>query len=160
MCNLCMRKRVLSNTFKSTLYWLTIHKLEYWPFFIFNFKETPSQDMHKPLFSALIISRMTLTVQSDFQRFSLSVGIERAFYRPAHQMVDHWLINYIDIKAKCRHLKSWPGKGLCGRCLWEFIYWIYSQSCWYFLFSFANYSPSNLLSGSSEQVYSIHVYSV
>ncbi len=27
------------------------------------------------------------------------------------------LFNYIDTKAKCRHLKSWPVKGLCGRFL-------------------------------------------
>ncbi len=25
-----------------------------------------------------------------------------------------WLINYIDTKAKCRHLKNCPLKGLCG----------------------------------------------
>ncbi len=29
----------------------------------------------------------------------------------------HGLINYIDTKAKCSHLKIWPVKGLCGRCL-------------------------------------------
>ncbi len=28
----------------------------------------------------------------------------------------YWLINYIDTKAKCRHLKKWPVEGLCGRC--------------------------------------------
>ena len=31
------------------------------------------------------------------------------------------LINYIDTKAKCRHLKNLPVKGLCGRTLSEFI---------------------------------------
>jgi hypothetical protein len=30
---------------------------------------------------------------------------------------NHGLINYIDTKAKCCHLKSWQGEGLCGRCL-------------------------------------------
>ncbi len=30
---------------------------------------------------------------------------------------DHGLIHYIDTKAKCRHLKKLPVKGLCGRCL-------------------------------------------
>jgi hypothetical protein len=69
------------------VYWPTIHKLDCWQFFIFNFKETPSQDKHKPLFSVLIISRVTLTVESDFKRSSLSVGIEWVYYRPAHQMV-------------------------------------------------------------------------
>ncbi len=27
----------------------------------------------------------------------------------------HWLIHYIDTKAKCCRLKNWPVKGLCGR---------------------------------------------
>jgi hypothetical protein len=36
----------------------------------------------------------------------------------------HGLINYIDNKAKCRHLKKLTYKeGLCGRCLSEFIDW-------------------------------------
>ncbi len=30
--------------------------------------------------------------------------------------LQHWLTNYIDTKAKCRHLKNWHVKGLCGRC--------------------------------------------
>ncbi len=44
------------------------------------------------------------------------------------------LIKYIDTKAKCRHLKNWPAKGLvfCGRYLSEFVDWRYSQSFWYF----------------------------
>ncbi len=41
-------------------------------------------------------------------------------------------INFIDTKAKYRHLKNWSVKGLCGRCLSKFIDWRYSQSCWYF----------------------------
>ncbi len=53
----------------------------------------------------------------------------------------HWLINYVDTKAKCRHLKSWPVCGLCGRCLSQFIN---SQSCWYFRPSFVNCCLSNL----------------
>ncbi len=32
-------------------------------------------------------------------------------FSPCH----HGLTNYIDIKAKCRHLKNRPVKGLCGR---------------------------------------------
>ncbi len=43
--------------------------------------------------------------------------------------------------AKCRHLKKLTYKGLCGRCLSEFIDWKYSQSCWYFRPSFVNCSP-------------------
>ncbi len=45
--------------------------------------------------------------------------------------------------------KNWPIKGLCDRCLSEFIDWRYSQSCWYFPFSFVNFCHSNLLSGST-----------
>jgi hypothetical protein len=33
----------------------------------------------------------------------------------------HWLINKMNTKAKCRHLKNWPVNGLCDRCLSEFI---------------------------------------
>ncbi len=57
-------------------------------------------------------------------------------------------IDYIDIKAKCYHLKNLPVKGLCGRCLSEFADWRYSQSCWYFRPSFVNCCSSSLLSGS------------
>ncbi len=46
--------------------------------------------------------------------------------------IKHLLINYKDTKTKC-HLKNWPVKGLCGRCLLEFRDWRYSQSCWYFV---------------------------
>jgi hypothetical protein len=59
----------------------------------------------------------------------------------------HGQITYIDTKAKCRHLKNLPVKGLCGMCLSEFIDWRYNQSCWYFRPSFVNCCPSNLLSG-------------
>ncbi len=55
--------------------------------------------------------------------------------------------NYIDTKAKCRHLqKNLPVKALSGRCLFEFIDWRCSHSCWYFRPSFVNCCPSNLLS--------------
>ncbi len=57
------------------------------------------------------------------------------------------LTYYKDIKSKCRHLKNWPVKGLCGRCLSEFIDWRYSKSWWYRYFrgSFVTFCPSNLL---------------
>jgi hypothetical protein len=32
-------------------------------------------------------------------------------------LVNYGLINYIDIKAKCRHLQKIPEKRLCGTCL-------------------------------------------
>jgi len=35
---------------------------------------------------------------------------------------NHELFNFIDTKAKCRHLNMWPAKGLCGRCLSEFMF--------------------------------------
>ncbi len=60
---------------------------------------------------------------------------------------NHELINFIDIKAKCLHLKNWSVKGLCGRCLSEFRGWRYIQSCWYFRPRFVNCCPSNLLFG-------------
>ncbi len=64
---------------------------------------------------------------------------------------DHWLINYIDTKAKCRQLKIWPANGLCGRCLSQFRDWRmrYKQSGLYFRPSFVNCCPSPLLSGST-----------
>ena len=35
---------------------------------------------------------------------------------------NHELFNFIDAKAKCHHLKNWPVKGLCSRCLSEFMF--------------------------------------
>jgi hypothetical protein len=61
----------------------------------------------------------------------------------------HGLIYYINNKAKCRHLKNLPIKGLCGRCLSEIIDWRYDQSYFYFRPSFVNCCPSPLLSGST-----------
>ncbi len=40
-------------------------------------------------------------------------------------------------------------RGLCGRCLSEFIDWRYIQSSWYFRPSFVNCCPSNVLCGST-----------
>jgi hypothetical protein len=60
--------------------------------------------------------------------------------------VTHGIINYINTKAKCLHLKNLRVKGLRSRCLWDLRY---SQSCWYFRPSFVNCCPYNLLSGSS-----------
>jgi hypothetical protein len=66
---------------------------------------------------------------------------------------DYGLNKYIDTQKNV-HLKNLPVKGLCGRCLSEFIDWRYnqscrySQSCWYFWPSFMNRCTSNLLSGS------------
>ncbi len=54
-------------------------------------------------------------------------------------------------------------KGLCGRCLSEFIEWRYSQSCWYFRPSFVNCCPSPLLSGStlpSSPLFCVNKYTV
>jgi hypothetical protein len=39
----------------------------------------------------------------------------------------HGLINYIKHQGKMASSKNWPVKGLCGRCLSEFMYC--SQSC-------------------------------
>jgi hypothetical protein len=42
--------------------------------------------------------------------------------------LEHRKRRLIEGNAKCRHLKKWPVKGLCGRCLSEFMDWRYSQS--------------------------------
>jgi hypothetical protein len=62
---------------------------------------------------------------------------------------DTGLINYIDTKAKFRHLKKMTCKGPLRQWLSEFINWRYSQSCWYFRPGFVNCCPSNLRSGST-----------
>ncbi len=80
----------------------------------------------------------------------------------------HGRTNYIDTKVKWCQLKNWPVKGPCGRCLWEFTGWRYSQSYWYFRPSFVNCCLSNLFSGSAlpppslcEQVYcTVYTYTV
>jgi hypothetical protein len=62
----------------------------------------------------------------------------------------HGLINYIDTKAKCRHLKKFTCQGTLRQVFVRvYIDKRYSQSCWYFRPSFLNCCPSNLLSGSS-----------
>ncbi len=55
------------------------------------------------------------------------------------------LVNFIDTKGKCRNLKNWPVKRLCGRCL---VFRLKIQSCWYFRPSFVNCCSSNHLFGS------------
>ncbi len=81
----------------------------------------------------------------------------------------HGLMNYIDTKSKCRHLKKIDMKRvLCGRCFSDFIDWRYSHSCWYFRPSFVICCPSNLLSGSTPPplpvwksiLYSVYTYTV
>ncbi len=64
----------------------------------------------------------------------------------------HGLINFIDIKAKCRHLKQWPVS--CKGTLRKVFIRVYSldilsQSCWYFRPSFVNCCPYNLLFSST-----------
>jgi hypothetical protein len=44
-------------------------KLEARPFFFLNFKETPSQEEHKTIFSGLKICKMALCNQIDFLAF-------------------------------------------------------------------------------------------
>jgi hypothetical protein len=60
----------------------------------------------------------------------------------------HGLIQDIDTKAKCHHLKKLTCKGtLLQVFIREFIDWRYSPSCWYFRPSFVSCCPSPLLSG-------------
>ncbi len=47
----------------------------------------------------------------------------------------HWLINFIETKAKYRHLQKIDLKRDFAA---EFIDWRYSKSCWYFRPSFVN----------------------
>jgi hypothetical protein len=56
--------------------------------------------------------------------------------------------------------KNWPEKGLCVRCLSEFIDWKCSQSCWNVLPSFLNCCPSNLLSGPTPSPFPMSMYSM
>ncbi len=53
----------------------------------------------------------------------------------------HGLINYTDIKAKCRYTLR--------QVFIRFFRLEIRQSCWYFRFSFVNCCPSNLLYGST-----------
>ncbi len=39
------------------------------------------------------------------------------------EYVQSWTNYFIETKAKCDYLKNLPVKGLCGRCLSEFIDW-------------------------------------
>jgi hypothetical protein len=65
---------------------------------------------------------------------------------PTPTPTPHGQIYYIelDTKAKCRHLKNCAGT---LRPVFDRIYRLVIQSCWYFRPSFANCCPSNLLSG-------------
>ncbi len=78
-------------------------------------------------------NRTLLSFKSDWFYFRIMCSLKFLSV-----MVHYGLINYKDIKTKCR--LYW--------CLIEFIDWRYSQSCWYFRPSFVNYLPANLLSGS------------
>ncbi len=51
-------------------------------------------------------------------------------------------------------------KGLCGRCLSEFIDWRCNQPYWYFRPSFVNWGPSNLLSGLTPPPFHVMKYSI
>ncbi len=76
----------------------------------------------------------------------------------------HGLINYIDTEANCRHLKYWPVKRLCDRCLSEFIDRRYIQSSWYFRPNFVNCaccpSPPPPTPSLCEQVHTVNTYTV
>ncbi len=52
-------------------------------------------------------------------------------------------------QSKMSSSKKMTVKGLCSRCLSEFIDWRYSQSCRYFRPNFVNCCTSNILSGST-----------
>jgi hypothetical protein len=67
----------------------------------------------------------------------------------AHVALNRRKIRLIEGKAKCRHLKKRPAKGLCGRCLIR-VYRLEMDSVMLvFSTQLVNCCPSNLLSGSS-----------
>jgi hypothetical protein len=72
----------------------------------------------------------------NYPRFLYSTRPIQPYHFQADQIWCDGTFNYRDTKAKCRHLKNWPVKGLCGRCLSEYIDWIFNQSCWNFRNSF------------------------
>ncbi len=65
-------------------------------------------------------------------------------YNRRSELQKHGLVNYIDTKGKCRHLKilTCNGTSLGAGATSEFIDWWYSQWCWYFRRSFVNCCPS------------------
>jgi hypothetical protein len=62
----------------------------------------------------------------------------------------HWLINYIDTKAKYRRLKNLHVKGLrgCGRCLSEFLDWDTVSHVGIFSTKLCELLPSHLFNSS------------
>ncbi len=56
----------------------------------------------------------------------------------------HGLINYIDIKAKYRHLKKLTWKGTSQQVFIRVIDWWYSQSCWCWYFRPALWTVASL----------------
>ncbi len=64
------------------------------------------------------------------------------------------IINYIDTKAKCRHLKKLTCTGTWRKVFIRvFIDWRYSQSCWYV-------RPSSLPSLRCVNKYTLYTYTV
>ncbi len=54
-------QRILRGVNTTLKYVFHPRKLEAQPFFVFNFKGTPSQEEHKTIFSGLKINKMTLS---------------------------------------------------------------------------------------------------
>jgi hypothetical protein len=82
-----------------------------------------------------------------YRKYTLSFPLCLSYYIAG--ACTSWLFRLQSKMSKCLHLKNWPVKGLCGRCLSEFVDWRSSQSwCSYFRLSFVNCCPSNLLSHS------------
>jgi hypothetical protein len=67
-----------------------------------------------------------------------------------HGQFKAWTNQLYRHRSKLSLSKKWPIKGLCGRCLSEFIDWRYIQSCWYFWPNFVNcVAPLTFSLGSS-----------
>ncbi len=69
---------------------------------------------------SMLLYQKNVRVNISYQPFETS---DLFIFKVAHLSdgFTHGLINYQDTKAKCRHLKNLSAKGLCGRCLSEFI---------------------------------------
>jgi hypothetical protein len=56
-----------------------------------------------------------------FSNLLLEIAWKRYDPKPSVTGEHHGIINYIDAKEKCWHLKSLPVKGLCGRCISDWV---------------------------------------
>jgi ribosomal protein L33 len=71
--------------------------------------------------AVLLTNAVAVTMLMFVMAVTSSMVIMIVTMMTACNSCDHGQINYIDTKAKCRHLKKLSLKGLCGKCVLEFI---------------------------------------